>query len=104
MWQCLASEEVAGSDVNPFLWLGSRHKALRRERDCLSRPAHGEQGPGGPGFTAAPYLTDSLALHRQHLHLGKVVVKRHHVGNDGFLIRVFCEDICKGKVWALRTS
>lgn len=32
------------------------------------------------------------------------MVKRHHVGNDGFLVGVFCEDICKGKGYMLRTK
>lgn len=52
---------------------------------------------GDAGYETARYLADTLALHRQHLHLGEVVVKCHHVGNNGFLIRVFCEDICKGE-------
>lgn len=47
-----------------------------------------------PWFQNSLYLADTLALHCQHLHLGEVVVKRHHIGDDGFLIRVFRKDIC----------
>lgn len=43
------------------------------------------------------HLSDPLALDSELLHLGEVVVKSHHVRDDGLLIWVLCEHIYKTK-------
>lgn len=94
----LASEEVGGGDLPP---LPSPTAAGAQELSSWDGKTASQSTPGRQmrrhrsGDTR--YLADALALHRQHLHLGEVVVKGHHVGDDGFLIGVFCEDICKGE-------
>lgn len=90
-----------GIDLSPFPAAGVQAQS---SQDRKGASQCGKQGTKVTPCGSALYLANALALYREHLHLGEVVVKRHHVGDNGFLIGVFCEDICKGKGCMLRTQ